>query len=73
MGKPIEPGQVEYTDGTPTTLPQYAKDVSSFLYWAAEPTLDQRKRVGARVMLFLILLSTLLYYTKKKVWADVVH
>jgi ubiquinol-cytochrome c reductase cytochrome c1 subunit len=73
MGKPLEAGQVEYSDGTPTTLPQYAKDVSAFLYWAAEPTLDQRKRVGARVMLFLILLSTLLYYTKKKVWADVVH
>jgi len=73
MGKPLEAGQVEYPDGTPTTLPQYSKDVASFLYWAAEPTLEQRKRVGTKVMLFLIVLATLLYYTKKKVWSDVVH
>jgi cytochrome c1 len=73
MGKPIADGQVEYTDGTPTTVAQYAKDVSSFLYWAAEPSLETRKRVGARVIIFLILLSTLLYFTKKKIWSDVAH
>jgi ubiquinol-cytochrome c reductase cytochrome c1 subunit len=73
MGKPLADGQVEYTDGTPTTLKQYSKDVASFLYWAAEPTLEQRKRVGARVMLFLLLLSVLVYFTKKRVWSDVAH
>ena len=73
MGKPLNDGQVDYTDGTPTTLPQYAKDVSSFLYWAAEPTLEQRKRVGMRVILFLIVLAGLLYATKKRIWSDVAH
>jgi cytochrome c1 len=73
MGKPISDGQVDYSDGTPTTVAQYAKDVTSFLYWAAEPSLETRKRVGLRVILFLILLSTLLYYTKKKIWSDVAH
>jgi ubiquinol-cytochrome c reductase cytochrome c1 subunit len=73
MGKPLTAGQVDYTDGTPTTLDQYAKDVSAFLYWAAEPTMEQRKRVGARVMIFLLVLAGLLYFTKKKIWAGVPH
>ena len=66
-------GQVEYTDGTPATMEQYAKDVSAFLMWMAEPKLDQRKRTGFRVMIFLIILSALLYVTKRRVWADVAH
>ena len=49
---------------------QYAKDVSAFLMWAAEPHLEARKRIGLQVMVFLIVLSGLLYFTKKKVWAD---
>jgi cytochrome c1 len=73
MSKPISDGQVEYTDGSPATVAQYAKDVTAFLSWAAEPSLEQRKRVGARVMIFLALLTGLLYFTKKKVWADVAH
>jgi cytochrome c1 len=73
MGKPLTAGQVDYTDGTPTTLDQYAKDVGAFLYWAAEPSLEQRKRIGARVMIFLLVLAGLLYFTKKRIWADVAH
>ena len=73
MGKPISDGQVEYADGTPGTVQQYAKDVASFLFWAAEPSLEDRKRVGARVMLFLLLLVGLVYFTKKRVWSDVAH
>ncbi|WP_296715376.1 cytochrome c1 [Rhodoblastus sp.] len=73
MGKPLAAGQVDYTDGTPTTLEQYSKDVAAFLYWAAEPSLEQRKRIGARVMIFLLVLAGLLYFTKKKIWADVAH
>jgi cytochrome c1 len=73
MVKPLNDGQVDYADGTPTTVAQYAKDVTSFLYWAAEPSLETRKRVGVRVVLFLILLTTLLYYTKKRIWSDVAH
>ncbi|MBB4199153.1 cytochrome c1 [Rhodoblastus sphagnicola] len=73
MGKPLVEGQVDYPDGTPTTLDQYAKDVASFLYWAAEPTLDQRKSIGAKVMIFLLILSCLMYFTKRTIWSDVAH
>ena len=66
-------GQVEYSDGTPATKEQYAKDVSAFLMWVAEPKLDQRKRTGFRVVLFLIILSALLYATKRRVWAGIAH
>jgi ubiquinol-cytochrome c reductase cytochrome c1 subunit len=69
MPKPLSDGQVEYTDGTPATVPQYSKDVVSFLYWASEPTLVERKKTGLRVMVFLIVLSVLLYFTKKRVWS----
>jgi cytochrome c1 len=73
MPKPLSDGQVEYTDGTPTTVDQYAKDISAFLMWAAEPKLDERKRLGFQVFIFLIVLTVLLYFTKKKVWHDVHH
>ena len=73
MPKPLSDGQVEYTDGTPTTVEQYARDVSAFLMWAAEPTLDVRKRLGFQVMVFLIVFSALLYFTKKRVWHAVLH
>jgi ubiquinol-cytochrome c reductase cytochrome b/c1 subunit len=62
--------RVEYTDGAPTTVDQYSKDVAAFMMWAAEPHMETRKRIGFQVMIFLIVLSGLLYFTKKKVWAD---
>ena len=71
MPKPLEDGQVTYDDGTPQTLDQYAKDVSAFLMWASEPKLDQRHRVGFQVLIFLVVLAGLLYFTKKKVWHEV--
>ncbi len=70
MPKPISDGQVTFDDGSPATVQQYAKDVSAFLMWAAEPHLEARKRTGLQVMLFLLVFSGLLYFTKKKVWAD---
>ena len=73
MPKPLSDGQVEYTDGAPATVDQYAKDISAFLMWAAEPKLDERKRLGFQVFVFLIVLTGLLYFTKKKVWHDVHH
>ncbi len=60
-----------YTDGSPQTVEQYAKDIAAFLMWAAEPHLDQRKRVGFQVIIFLIVLAGLLYFTKKKIWREV--
>lgn len=71
MPSPLSDGQVTYDDGAPQTLDQYAKDVSAFLMWAAEPHMTARKRVGFQVMIFLIVFAGLLYFTKKKVWADV--
>jgi cytochrome c1 len=73
MPKPISDGQVEYTDGTPATVDQYGRDIAAFLMWAAEPTLDARKRLGFQVMIFLIVLAGLLYFTKKRVWQAVEH
>ena len=69
MPQPIADGAVKYEDGTPATLHNYAQDVASFLTWASEPTLVERKKIGFRVMVFLIILSALLYLTKKKIWA----
>jgi len=71
MPQPISDGQVDYSDGTPTTVLQYARDVTAFLVWAAEPTLVERKRTGFTVMIFLVIFAGLLFYTKKKVWAPI--
>jgi ubiquinol-cytochrome c reductase cytochrome b/c1 subunit len=73
MPKPINDGQVEYTDGTPATVDQYGRDVAAFLMWASEPKLDERKRLGFQVFVFLIVFTGLLYFTKKKVWHAVKH
>jgi ubiquinol-cytochrome c reductase cytochrome b/c1 subunit len=71
MPPPLRDGQVKYTDGTPETLDQYGRDVAAFLMWASEPKLDERKRLGFQVMIYLIALTLLLYFTKKKVWHEV--
>jgi cytochrome c1 len=71
MPQPIADDAVEYTDGTPAKLDNYAQDVTAFLYWAAEPTLVERKKTGLRVMIFLIVFAGLLYLVKKKVWAKI--
>jgi ubiquinol-cytochrome c reductase cytochrome b/c1 subunit len=70
MPPPLSDGQVSYTDGSPQTVDQYATDVAAFLTWTAEPKLEARKRLGFQVFLFLILLSGLLYFTKRKIWAN---
>jgi len=64
---------VEYEDGTPMTAEQHAEDVVAFLNWAAEPELDERKSLGLKVMLFLLVLTAMLYALKRKIWADVKH
>jgi len=73
MPKPLSDGQVKYTDGTPETVDQYGRDIAAFLMWAAEPTLNARKQIGFQVLIFLIVLSGLLYFSKKKVWRDIAH
>jgi cytochrome c1 len=73
MPKPLSDGQVAYTDGAPQTLTQYSQDVAAFLYWAAEPKLEDRKRTGFRVIAFLIVFAGLLYFTKRRIWAGIAH
>ncbi len=73
MAPPISDDQVTYDDGTPQTLDQYAKDVSAFLMWAAEPHLEDRKRTGFMVMVFLAIFTALVYLTKKSVYANKEH
>lgn len=70
MPKPIDDGSITYDDGSPETLDQYAKDVSAFLMWAAEPHLEARKKMGFMVMIFLVLFASLIYLTKRKIWSQ---
>ncbi len=73
MPPPLSDGQVTYSDGSPQTVDQYAKDVAAFLMWTAEPHLMERKRVGFMTMIFLVVFAGLMYLTKKRVWSDVKH
>jgi len=70
MPSPLSEDAVEYADGTPATVDQMAKDVTVFLAWAAEPKLEDRKNMGMKVILFLLLMSGLFYAVKRKIWAD---
>ena len=71
MPRPLSDGVVEYTDGTEPTIDNYAKDVSAFLMWTAEPTLEARYRLGARIMIFLLVFAVIMYLAKKVVWSRV--
>ncbi len=68
MPQPLTDGAVDYKDGTKPTLENYSKDVAAFLSWAAEPNLPERKRIGFRVMIFLLVFAVLLYLVKKRIW-----
>jgi ubiquinol-cytochrome c reductase cytochrome c1 subunit len=68
---PLQPDAVEYTDGTKATVPRMAHDVVTFLAWAANPEMVERKQMGIRVVLFLLLLTGLTYAMKRKIWSDV--
>ena len=69
MSEPISDGIVEYSDGTEATKEQIAKDVTAFLVWAAEPHLEAQHRMGFKVILYLIILITLVYMSKQKIWS----
>ena len=67
-------GQVTWADGNPpATKSQMAKDVVAFLTWAADPKMEERKSLGVKVMIFLALLSIMLFFAYKRVWRDVSH
>ena len=71
MSAPLSEGIVEYTDGTEPTVDQMAKDVTTFLSWAAEPELEERHRTGVKVIIYLILLTVLVYLSMKKIWSRI--
>jgi len=73
MAQPLWEDGVEYTDGTPATIEQMSWDVTNFLHWASQPEMEERKKLGFKVVLFLIIFSALLYAAKRKMWADVHH
>lgn len=70
MAQPLVEGAVPYADGTEATIDQMAKDVATFLTWAAEPAMEERKQTGVKVMIFLLVFSVLMYLTKRRIWKD---
>ena len=71
MPPPLSDGLVAYTDGSPQTIEQYSKDISAYLQWMSEPTLDQRKQTGFVAVIFLAVFVYLLFLIKRRVWAGV--
>lgn len=71
MAPPLFEGMVEFADGTEASVQQMAYDVANFLYWASDPTMQERKEMGLKVMLFMIGFVILLYFTNKRVWKKV--
>ena len=71
MSAPLSDGLLEYSDGTEATEQQMAKDITTFLMWSAEPHLETRHKTGFRVIVYLIILSILVYLTMKKIWSRV--
>ena len=69
MSEPLSDGLVEYSDGTQSTTTQMAKDITTFLVWAAEPHLESQHRMGFKAIIYLIILLTLVYMSKQKVWS----
>lgn len=71
MQPPLADGQVEFADGAPNDIKSMSEDVAAFLMWSAEPKLNARKDTGFKAVLFLILLSSLLYLTNKRLWSGI--
>ena len=71
MPKPLMDGQVQYNDGTEATEQQMAKDVVTFLAWSAEPHLEARHKIGFRAIIYLIIITILVYFSMKKIWSRV--
>lgn len=69
MAPPLSDGLVSYEDGSPETLDQYSRDMVQFLTWAADPYMEERKTMGMKVILFLMMFAGILYAVKRKIWA----
>lgn len=74
MANPLSvDGIVQYEDGTEATVKQMAEDVTAFFAWASDPMAEQRKSLGLQVMVFLFILTLLLYIAYKQVWRNEKH
>ena len=71
MSNPLSDGLVTYSDGTVSTEEQMAKDVVSYLAWAAEPHLEDRHKIGLRAMIYLFIITILVYFSMKKLWSRI--
>ena len=71
MAKPLSAGAVEYFDGTDASEEQMAKDVVAFLAWAAEPHLEARHKIGFRAIIYLLIITILVYFSMKKLWSRI--
>ncbi len=71
MSNPLSEGIVTYIDGTEATEDQMARDITSFLAWAAEPHLEARHKIGFRAIIYLIIMTVLVYFSMKKLWSRI--
>ena len=71
MASPLSDGIVEYSDGTETSIEQMSKDITTFLMWTAEPHLESRHRMGFKAIVYLIILTVLVYLSMKKIWSRI--
>jgi ubiquinol-cytochrome c reductase cytochrome c1 subunit len=71
MANQLSDGLVEYSDGTKATVEQMSKDVTTFLMWSAEPHLESRHRMGFKAILYLIILTILVYFSMKRIWSRI--
>ena len=71
MSNQLSDGLVEYSDGTEASIEQMSKDVTTFLMWTAEPHLEARHKMGFKAIVYLIILTTLVYFSMKKIWSRV--
>jgi ubiquinol-cytochrome c reductase cytochrome c1 subunit len=69
MAPPLSDDSVMYEDGTNQTVSQYSKDVAEFLQWTSDPYMEDRKRMGVKVVLFLLAFAGVMYAYKKKIWS----
>ncbi len=71
MPNQLSDGLVEYADGTKATVEQMSKDVTTFLMWSAEPHLESRHQMGFKAIVYLIILTILVYFSMKRIWSRV--
>ncbi|MDC1154684.1 cytochrome c1 [Candidatus Pelagibacter sp.] len=71
MSAPLSDGIIEYSDGTNASVEQMSKDVTTFLMWAAEPSLEARHQMGFKAIVYLIILTILVYFSMKRIWSRI--